>query len=404
MSTAYPGYLNPEINFSLRASHPDFSDLPWRFPLAQWGDICPRLEEVPHGLTRHTVVFVNYDGILYALKEMPLSLAEKEYGNLVQIEALRIPAVTPVGVVSIHNPQDQIGVLITRYLDHSIPYRSLFMSGSLVRYREHLLDAISGLLVQLHLGGICWGDCSLSNTLFRRDAGALQAYLVDAETATIYPQRTPASMRHQDLDIMEENVDGDIVDLATAHLLSAGIPTRDTGAYIRLRYQGLWDEITQEQIIPPGESYRIQERIRALNNLGFSVGDMEMLNTERGDQLRLRLVVTDRNFHRDQLFDLTGLEAEERQARQMMNEIQELRATLSQAHNRSTPLSVAAYQWLLEVYQPTIQRLTPLIKKDMNLAELYCQVLEHKWFLSEKAQHDVGHTLAIEDYLQKYSQ
>lgn len=54
------------------------------------------------------------------------------------------------------------------------------MSSSLERYRDHLLDAISGLLVQLHLAGTFWGDCSLSNTLFRRDAGALQAYLVDA--------------------------------------------------------------------------------------------------------------------------------------------------------------------------------------------------------------------------------
>ena len=403
MSTVYPGHQNQKINFTLRAGHPDFSDLPWHMPLSNWGDICPRLEDVPRGLTRHTVVFVNYDGILYALKEMPLRLAEKEYNNLTQIEALRIPVVTPIGWASIQIPQDQIGILITRYLDHSIPYRSLFMSGSLVRYREHLLDAISGLLVQLHMLGIYWGDCSLSNTLFRRDAGALQAYLVDAETANFYPQRTPATMRHQDLDIMEENVDGDIADLATAQLLTAGIPTQDTGAYIRLRYQTLWDKITQEQVIARGESFRIQERIRALNALGFSVGDMEMLDTESGEELRLRLVVTDRNFHRDQLFNLTGLEAEERQARQMMNEIQELRANLSQTHNRSTPLSVAAYQWLLEIYQPTIQRLNPLIKEDMNLAELYCQVLEHKWFLSEKVQRDVGHSAAIEDYLQKSS-
>lgn len=401
MSIAYPGHQKPEINFILREGHPDFSDLPWHLPLSNWAEICPRLEDVPRGLTRHTVVFVNYDGILFALKEMPLRLAEKEYNTLIQIGALRIPAVTPIGLVSIQIPHDQIGVLITRYLEHSIPYRSLFMTGNLVRYREHLLDAISGLLVQLHLLGTYWGDCSLSNTLFRRDAGALQAYLVDAETATIYPERTPASMRHQDLDIMEENVDGDIADLATAHLLSAGIPTQDTGAYIRLRYQKLWEEITQEQIISSGESYRIQERIRALNELGFSVSDMEMLNTESGEQLRLRLVVSDRNFHRNQLFDLTGLEAEERQARQMMNEIQELRANLSHTHNRSTPLSVAAYQWLLEIYQPTIQRLNPLIKKDMNLAELYCQVLEHKWFLSEKAQQDVGHSAAIDDYLNK---
>jgi DNA-binding transcriptional MerR regulator len=294
-------------------------------------------------------------------------------------------------------------VLVTRYLEHSIPYRSLFMTGSLVRYRKHLLDAIAGLLVQIHKAGIYWGDCSLSNTLFRRDAGELQAYLVDAETAEIFPEGAPAHLRHQELDIMEENVDGELVALAASGLLSEGFPAHDTGAYIRLRYQNLWDEISQEEVVGPSESFRIQERIRALNALGFSVGGVEYYKAAQGELMRLRVLVTDRNFHRDQLFNLTGLEAEEKQARLMMNEIQELRAALSQANQRSTPLNVAAYHWLVNVYQPIIQRLQPLMKKDMSLAELYCQVLEHKWYLSEKARHDVGHNVAVDDYIQNFA-
>jgi len=400
MSIANPGLSIPELKFTLRLGHPDFHDLPWEIPLSQWEGVCNRLEEVPRGLTRHSVVFVNYDGVLYALKEMPASLAEREYQLLAQIETLRTPAVTPVGFINIRMPQDTTDVLVTRYLEHSIPYRSLFMTGSLVRYREHLLDAIAGLLVQIHLAGIYWGDCSLSNTLFRRDAGELQAYLVDAETAKIFPERTPAHLRHQDLDAMEENIDGELEALAAADMLSEGFTARDNGSYIRLRYQKLWDEITKEEIIGSSESFHIQERIRALNALGFSVGGIEYYKAPQGEQLRLRVLVSDRNFHRDQLFNLTGLEAEEMQARLMMNEIQELRASLSQANQRSTPLNVAAYHWLVNVYQPVIQRLQPLMKKDMSLAELYFQVLEHKWFLSEKARHDVGHAVAVEDYIQ----
>jgi len=400
MSIANPGLSIPEIKFTLRLGHPDFRDLPWEMSLSQWQGVCTRLEEAPRGLTRHPVVFVNYDGVLYALKEMPASLAEKEYQLLTQIETLRTPAVTPVGFINIRNPQDNTGVLVTRYLEHSIPYRSLFMTGSLVRYREHLLDAIAGLLVQTHLAGIYWGDCSLSNTLFRRDAGELQAYLVDAETAEIFHERTPAHLRHQDLDLMEENIDSELEALASSEMLSEGFPAHDNGAYIRLRYQNLWDEITKEEIFRSSESFHIQERIRALNALGFSVGGIEYYKAPQGEQIRLRVLVSDRNFHRDQLFNLTGLEAEEMQARLMMNEIQELRAALSQANQRSTPLNVAAYHWLVNVYQPVIQRLQPLMKKDMSLAELYFQVLEHKWFLSEKARHDVGHSVAVEDYIQ----
>jgi hypothetical protein len=392
---------------SLRPNHPDFLDLPWHLPLVKWPGNCSRLEEVYKGLSRHPVVFINYGGVLYALKELPGELAQKEYDLLLQMEELHLPAVTPAGFALTHTSQAddskiEASVLITRYLERSLPYRSLFMGGSLLRYREHLLDAIAGLLVQLHLAGVYWGDCSLSNTLFRRDAGALRAYLVDAETAEIYPDRFPAAARFQDLQIMEENVNGDLLDLETARLLAKGIPISDTGEYIRLRYQRLWEEISREETINPGEHYRIQERIRALNALGFSVGNVELVGGENGGQLRLRIMVTDRNFHSDQLHDLTGLGVEEMQARKMMNEIQELKATLSQVNNRSTPLSAAAYQWLENYYQPTITLLQPMIDQQTSPAELYCQVLEHKWYLSEQAHHDVGHQAATDDFIRQF--
>jgi hypothetical protein len=185
MDSNLPGHI------SIRHGYPDFLDLPWGLPLTQWIGNTSRLEEVPRGLSRHPVVFVNYSGNLFALKELPLDLAETEYNLLVKMEGLRIPAVVPVGHLVTQTVQGPGSVLITRYLDRSLPYRSLFMSASLIRYREHLLDAITGLMVQIHLAGVFWGDCSLSNTLFRRDAGALRAYLVDAETAEIKPGVLP---------------------------------------------------------------------------------------------------------------------------------------------------------------------------------------------------------------------
>ncbi|MBN1148601.1 MAG: DUF4032 domain-containing protein [Anaerolineales bacterium] len=392
-------------NISLRAGSPDFLDLPWDLPLLAWPGCCDRLEDAPRGVSRHPVVFVNYAGVLYALKELPLGVAENEYDLLREINELKLPAVAPVGHAQTENTNGQVSVLITRYLENSLPYRMLFMSQGLERYRSHLLDAIAGLLVQIHLAGVYWGDCSLSNTLFRRDAGVLRAYLVDAETAEIYPDYFPPTMRLHDLQIMEENLDGDLRDLHAAGLIlgiDPTVPVADTGAYIRLRYQRLWDEITHEDIVNPDEHYRIQERIRALNELGFSVGDVELAAAQGGNQLRLRVAVTDRNFHRDQLYSLTGLDAEEMQARKMMNEIQELRATLSRQHNRSTPLGAAAFHWLEQVFAPTAARLADLTDEYTTLAELYCQILEHKWYLSEQAHRDVGHQAAIEDYLHRF--
>ena len=48
---------------------------------------CSRLEDAPRGVSRHPVVFVNYSGTLYAIKELPLKAAEQEYDALIQAEA-----------------------------------------------------------------------------------------------------------------------------------------------------------------------------------------------------------------------------------------------------------------------------------------------------------------------------
>jgi hypothetical protein len=403
-----------QINLTLRSEFVNYStmfmDLPWDLPMKEWEGNSDRLEQVPRGISRHPVEFVNYDGCLYALKELPAGIAKREYDLLRQVEELRLPAVMPVGYLDVHTYSFQTSILITRYLDRSLPYRTLFMRSGLDRYRDHFLDSMAGLMVQLHLAGIYWGDCSLSNTLFRRDAGALQAYMVDAETAESYPPRLPPAHRYQDLVIMEENVDGEMKELATLAKVSPTTtsPLHMTGSNLRQRYQRLWDEVTREEIISPDERYRVQERLRALNALGFSVGEVRIETSENTEKLRLRFMVTDRNFHRDQLLGLTGMAAEEMQARQMMNEIQELKATLSVQNNRSTPLGVAAYYWLEHVYEPTLKLLAPVLehKKHQDLgispAELYCQVLEHKWYLSEQAHRDVGHQMAIDDYLRLY--
>jgi len=397
--------INYPVSMTLRPGCPDFLDLPWDKPLSEWKGICERLEDLPRGLSRHPVVFVNYDGVLYALKELPVGKAESEHDLLNEIENRHLPSVVPLGYVQTQTSKGQMSVLITRFLENSLPYRILFMRKSLKLYREHLLDAIAGLLVQTHLTGIYWGDCSLSNTLFRRDAGALRAYLVDAETVEIYPDYFPPTLRMLDLQIMEENINaefGDLLSTGAVYEVNSSVPVNDTGAYIRLRYQSLWEEITREDIINPEEHYRIQDRIRALNGLGFSVGNVELKATECGDQLQLRVIVTDRNFHRDQLFNLTGLDAEEMQAQKMMNEIQEVRATLSSEGNQSTPLSVAAFNWLEKIYQPVVEQLLEMTNKHTTSAELYCQMLEHKWYLSEAAYRDVGHQVATEEFIASF--
>jgi hypothetical protein len=231
----------PPRLLSLRPGHPDFLDLPWGVPLDAWGTQCARVEELPRGLSRHPVVFVGYDDGLYALKELPPAVAEREYDVLRNLEDLRLPAVRAVGHAI--TADGAASVLVTRYLDHALPYSEVLALSSATRH-DSLLDALAGLLVQLHLSGVYWGDCSLANSLFRRDAGALQAYLVDAETAEVRPHQSPG-MRAHDLDIMEENLAGGLSDLAAAGRLARDFPVLQMGGRVRERYQRLWDEVTK---------------------------------------------------------------------------------------------------------------------------------------------------------------
>jgi len=387
----------------VRPGHPDFLDLPWAASFDAWSEHTGRLVELERGLSRHLVVFVGYEHGTYALKSMPERHALKEYATLRGLEERGLPAVEVVGHarVRIEGDDEPGGVLVTRYLDHSLPYRSLFRSSGLVRYRERLLDAMASLLVRLHLAGVYWGDCSLSNTLFRRDAGELQAFLVDAETSDIHPELS-TGQRRQDLMIMEENVYGELSDLSAAESLPQGIGVHDMGRTIRDRYERLWEEIGTEVTISPSEGWRIHERIRALNALGFSVGEVSLEATDDGHRLRMRTIVTDRDYHRHQIHSLTGIVAGDRQAALMLNEIHEMQATLGEKLGRRLPIGMAAHRWLEERYRPTVEALASLRDRVGDLPELYCQVLEHKWYLSERVQKDVGLENAIADYVQRF--
>ena len=154
-------------------------------------------------------------------------------------------------------------------MKHLVPFRSLFIGNAVDQYQTHLLDAISGLLVQLHSNGFYWGDCSLSNILFRRDAGALQAYLVDAETAEFHLPRLSPVLRYHDLEIMQENILGELTELQSDEKLSLNYPIQETGPYIQQRYRELWEEITREDVFTPEELYNVQERIRTFKFIRF---------------------------------------------------------------------------------------------------------------------------------------
>jgi hypothetical protein len=373
--------------------------LPWTEPLEDWND--ERLVEIrQRGISRHVVRFAWDNGVLYALKSISERLARREYRLLRSLAELGIPAVEVVGVAVDLGP-DADAILVTKFLPFATTYRAVFSSPrSGGPPTDKLLDALVELLVRLHLAGFFWGDCSLSNTLFRYDAGTLQAYLVDVETSEQHPELS-AGQRNYDVDLAVERVYGELLDLQAGDLLPAGVDPLEVAEELQRRHERLWDELNREEHIQPDEQrFRIAERLRRLNDLGFDAEEVELISTPKGNRLRVRTRVAESGHHRRKLFLRTGLDVSENQARRLLNDIASFRAYLEQKEGRPAPEVVAANRWLTEVYDPVVAAIPADLRDRLAPAEIFHEILEHRWYMSENAGRDVGTTSAAHSYFE----
>ncbi len=374
----------------------DLLSLPWDQPLEEWTD--PRMLEIKQrGISRHVVRFVAEGGQVYALKEISERLARREYHLLGELQTLGLPAVSVLGIC-VERPDDQEAILVTRYLDYSVSYRFLFSSMRMAHSSDQLIDAMVELLARLHLAGLFWGDCTLSNTLFSPDAGTMAAYLVDAETAELHPSLS-RGQREYDLDMAAERVGGELMDLESGGLLPEDVDPIVIAEEIPKRYHALWQELTREEVFAPDEQrFRVASRLRRLNELGFDVDEVELITSAEGSRLRVTTRVAESGHHRQQLFRLTGLEAQENQARRLLNDLYSFRAYLEQRDGRPVSDSLTGHLWRTDVYEPVIAAIPDDLVGRLAPAEIFHEVLEHRWFLSEREQRDVGTTAASESY------
>lgn len=381
------------IQVSSPAEHTGLLELPLTERLETWRD--PRVKIGTDGAHRHIVRYLEMD-TLYVVKELPEHLADREYTLLRHLATDSIPAVEAVAVVTGRGTDaDGEGLLVTRHLDFSLPYRRLFVGRvSIPQLRDQLLDALVGLLVRAHLAGFFWGDCSLSNTLFRRDAGALSAYIVDVETGE-HHETLSDGQRSFDLSIAQENFLGGLFDLQAAGRVPESVDVIATAHALGERYGALWAEVTNTETFSPTERYRVAQRIARVNELGFDVVELEVTSDNAGDRIRLTPRVVEIGFHGPKLASLTGLKTQENQARRLLNDIRQFGAY----QNRPLPESIVAARWLEQVFEPAIAAIPMDLADRLEPAEVYHQLLEHRWFLSEKHGFDVGMEETIRSYV-----
>ncbi|PFG35281.1 DUF4032 domain-containing protein [Sanguibacter antarcticus] len=385
-------------NLQITAASPDpaLLDLPWDVPLEEWP--ASVLAALPRGLSRHVVRFVRLSGGVIAVKEIGESVAYREYELLRQLSRVDVPSVEPVGVIT--GRQDKNGerleaVLITKHLQFSLPYRSLFSQTLRPDTATRLIDALAVLLVRLHLIGFYWGDVSLSNTLFRRDAETFAAYLVDAETGDLH-QKLSVGQRTYDVDLARTNIIGELMDLAAGELLDEDIDTIAIGDALLERYNELWSALTEEESFGSDERWRVAARIERLNHLGFDVGELEMTTDIDGTSVQIQPKVVDAGHHSRRLMRLTGLDVQENQARRLLNDLDSFRAATERQNDDE---EFVAHDWFSGIFEPTVRAVPRDQRRKLEPAQLFHEVLDHRWFVSEQAGRDVPMSEAVESYV-----
>lgn len=378
---------------------PELFDLPWDISLEDWPE--DTIAALPKGISRHIVRFIHLGDHIVAVKETTEALAIREYDMLHKLDRLDVPCVEPVAIVSGRRDKDGEefpAALVTRHLRFSLPYRALYSQTLREDTATRLADALAVLLVRLHIVGFFWGDVSLSNTLFRRDAGSFAAYLVDAETGELMPGSLSDGQRENDLEIARVNVAGELLDLQAGGRLDEDIDPVAVSQSIVDSYRSLWNELTGWESFDQSERWRISQRVSRLNELGFDIENMSISTDSAGSSLRIQPKVVDAGHHTRRLLRLTGIDAGENQARRLLNDLDSYRAIHFPGDNVDEEM--AAHQWLSEVYDPIIRAIPREYRGKLEGPEIFHQWQEHRASRSRDEQRDVSREESLQSYIE----
>ena len=163
------------------------------------------------------------------------------------------------------------------------------------------------------------------------------------------------------------------------------------------RYDTLWADLTDAEDVALSELGRIQARLERLNELGFDTEEYE-LRQESGFA-HFRPTVVEEGHHKRVLERLTGIVAHENQARRLLNAMRSFGAWLAQTDGERLPEAVMAYRWMNERWKPALDAIPPELRGRLEDAEIYHELLEHNWYLSEQAGAEVSLFEAVESYV-----
>lgn len=374
--------------------------LPWERPLEQWPED-PLLSE-KRGISRHVVRLVRSDehdsnSEIYAIKETVIEFAKREYKALNELKRLGAPSVEPIAVIE--GRQDETGeelpcAIATRFLPYSLPYRVVLSQSISAHDINNMANALAYLLVQLHLLGFWWGDCSLSNTLFRRDAEGFAAYLVDAETGE-FQQKLSDGQRAHDLEIALFNVAAELEDLQLSGVLYKGMDPIRASEAVQRRYHRLWSALKDPQKLDPNDRHAVERAMRQLHDLGFAVEEVQISLDNETHMLSFQPRLVAAGYHSAKIKNLFGLDTQELQAKRIL-------ASFDRWYLRQ-PVKLTkdemAKHWMEEVFNPILNLVPEELSGRVEKAQIFHEILENRWYLTEKLGYDVGLEAAAKAYI-----
>ena len=377
-------------------------NLPWHTPLEHWPE--DETLAAQRGISRHIVRLVRSTpdpaSEIYAVKETVEEFAVREYEALRELSLRGAPAVAQVALVTnrySQNGEELPCAIVTRFLPYSLPYR-VILSGQITQHEiTNMANALAYLLVRLHLLGFWWGDCSLSNTLFRRDAEGFAAYLVDAETGE-FQKKLSDGQREHDLELARFNVAAELEDLKIAGVLFPAMDPIRASESVITRYRKIWKSLSEPQILPAGDRHAVERAMRSLQDIGFAVEEVDIQLA--GDKSTVTFIpkLVAPNYHSQRLIELMGLETEELQAKRILASFDRFR---SREIEKTPKKEEAAKRWLDEVFYKVINAVPAAMRGRVEDAQLFHEVLEHRWYLGEKAGRDLGLEFATNEYISK---
>jgi Domain of unknown function (DUF4032)/Lipopolysaccharide kinase (Kdo/WaaP) family len=377
------------------------SRLPWAEPLESWPEDSTLTDM--RGISRHVVRLVRpeaaQESMIYAIKETVPEFANREYSLLRELNNRSAPCVGPVAVIL--NRTDNKGeelpaALVTHYLPFSLPYRVILSEQITPHEITNMANALALLLVRLHLLGFWWGDCSLSNTLFRRDADQFAAYLVDAETGEFQTKLSDGQREH-DLEIALFNVAAELDDLQIAGVLQKNMdPIRASEGVIK-RYRRLWKALKEPQMLDPNDRHAVERAMRALQDLGFAVEEVEVSISGDKQELKFQPKLVAAGYHQQRLLELLGIQAEELQAKRLLASFDRFRGREAAP---KPPVHDSARRWLRDTYHHVMNQVPSELRDRVEQTQMFHEILEHRWYLGESAGHDLGLDYATKDYIE----